>query len=195
MSRPAPADPVAPAQWTTEQYLRLVDAGVLGADDRVELLEGVIVSMAPSNVGHDGAVGLVSQTFYRLVGAIAVVRVQLSFVAGPRSLPEPDVAIVPGDARDYEDRRPDTALLIVEVADSSLPEDRLTKAAIYASAGVPEYWIVNLRDGCLEVRRAPDAGSRRYTTVSIAQRGDVVVPVAMPDVSVPVDLLLPRRRR
>jgi len=105
------------------------------------------------------------------------------------------VTIVPGDARDYEERRPDTALLVIEVADSSLKQDRLTKAAIFAAARVPECWIVNLPDDCVEVRRNPDPSNRRYLDVAVARRGDVIDPVALPAVRVPVDAVLPRRRR
>lgn len=191
MADPAPADPAVPDRWTTERYLRLVDEGLLGPDDRVELLEGVIVAMAPSNVGHDGAVGLVSNALFRAVADRATVRVQLSFVAGTHSLPEPDVTVVPGSARDYERTRPASALLIVEISDTSLKQDRLTKAAIYAAARVPEYWIVNLRDDCVEVRREPDAKQRRYVAVSVARRGETITIAALPRVDVAVDDLLP----
>jgi Uma2 family endonuclease len=195
MADPAPADPAAPSRWTTERYLRLVDQGVLGPEDRVELLEGVIVAMAPSNVSHDGALGLVSHALFRAVADRATVRVQLSFVAGPYSLPEPDVAVVPGSARDYERTRPTSALLIVEVSDSSLEQDRLTKAAIYAAARVPEYWIANLRDDCVEIRREPDAKQRRYGRVAIARRGETIALAALPGVDVAVDDLLPSPAR
>ena len=188
---PAPADPVVPARWPTERYLHLIDEGVLGPDDRVELLEGVIVAMAPSNVRHDGAVGLVSSALFRAVGDRAAVRVQLSLVAGTHSLPEPDVAVVPGTPRDYTNRHPTGALLVVEVADTSLKQDRLTKGPIYAAAGIPEYWIVNLRDGCLEVRRQPEPAARRYASVAIARRGDTVDIGALGDVRVAVGDLLP----
>lgn len=192
MVQPAPADPVAPRLWTTERYLRLVDEGVLGPDDRIELLEGVIVSMAPSNVSHDGAVGLVSQALYEAVGTRGVMRTQLSLSLGSQSLPEPDVAVVPGRARDYDRRHPTEALLVVEVSDTSLKQDRLTKAPIYAAARVPEYWIVNLRDDCVEIRREPEPLKRRYASVAIARRGDVIEPVAFPGARVVVDDLLPR---
>src|SRR5262245_50250333 len=111
MARPAPIDPAVPARWTTAQFLRLVTEEVLGPEDRVELLEGVIVAMPPSNVGHDGAVGLASEALYRAVAGRAVVRVQLQFVGGTHSLLEPDVCVVPGTARDYERTRPTAALL------------------------------------------------------------------------------------
>ena len=190
MAHPAPADPAAPARWTTEQFLHLVDEGVLGPDDKLELLEGVIVAMAPSN-GHDGTLGLVSQALFRAVGVRAVVRVQLSFVAGAHSLPEPDVTVVPGTARDYERSRPTSALLVVEVSDTSLKQDRLTKAAIYAAAGVPEYWIVNLREDCVEIRRHPDPKARRYRRVDVARHGETIEMVGLPGVEVAVDDLLP----
>ncbi|MGH2361962.1 MAG: Uma2 family endonuclease, partial [bacterium] len=84
-----------------------------------------------------------------------------------------------------------TALLIVEVADSSLIQDRLTKAAIYAAADVPEYWLVNLRDDCVEVSRSPSAHARQYAESRIARRGERITLVALPDASVLVDELLP----
>ncbi len=191
MADPAPADPAVPDRWTTERYLRLVDEGVLGPDDKVELLEGVIVSMAPSNVPHDGTLGLVSHALFRAVADRATVRVQLSFVAGPHSLPEPDVTVVPGSPRDYARSRPTSALLIVEVSDTSLKQDRLTKAPIYAAAHVPEYWIVNLRDDCVEIRCEPDARQRRYRRVTVARRGETIAMAALPGVGVAVDDLLP----
>lgn len=187
----APADPAVPVHWTTGQYLRLVEEGVLGPDDRVELLEGVIVAVPPSNVSHDGTLGLVSAALFRAVGERAVVRVQLSLVAGHHSLPEPDVAVVPGSARDYERTRPTSALLVVEVSDTSLKQDRLTKSAIYAAAGIPEYWIVNLPDGCVEVRRQPDPIGRRYASVAIVGRGETIELVALPGVRAAANDLLP----
>ncbi|TMA32903.1 MAG: Uma2 family endonuclease, partial [Deltaproteobacteria bacterium] len=144
MAHAARAEPNA-ARFTKERYFRLVTEGVLEPDDRVELLEGVVVAMAQSP-GHAVAGDLVAEALRRAVGPRAAVRVQRPFVAGRRSVPEPDVAIVPGRVRDYAKSHPTTALLIVEVAEWSLAQDRITKAAIYAGAGIPEYWIVNLRD-------------------------------------------------
>ena len=191
MAHPAPTDPAAPARWTVEQYLRLVDEGVLGSDDKVELLEGVIVTMAPANLPHDAGVVRVTHALIRAVGDRAVVRVQLSLKVGPYSLPEPDAAVVPGRIADYDHERPTTALLVVEVSDTSLKQDRLTKRALYAAAGIPEYWIVNLRDDCVEVRREPEPDARRYASVKIARRGERIELVGLPGVSVAVDDLLP----
>jgi Uma2 family endonuclease len=191
MSRPSPTDPAAPALWTAEQYLALVDEGQLGPDDRVELLEGVIVSMAPQNVPHAAGVFRVHHALHRAVGERALVRVQLPLVLGERSVPEPDTAVVSGQISDFDHAHPRTALLVVEVADSSLKQDRLTKRAIYAAAGIPEYWIVNLPDDCVEVRRDAEAAARRYARVTIARRGETIELGALPGVRVAVDDLLP----
>jgi Uma2 family endonuclease len=184
-------DPVAPALWTTEQYLALIDEGMLGPDDRVELLEGVIVSMAPQNVAHAAGVFRVHQAFQRALGERALVRVQLPLALGKRSVPEPDLAIVSGRVSDFDRAHPTTALLVVEVADSSLKQDRLTKRAIYAAAEIPEYWVVNLPDECVEVRRDPEPATRRYARVTIARRGETIEPGTLPGVRVTVDDLLP----
>jgi Uma2 family endonuclease len=191
MARPAPADPSAPARYTCEQYLGLVASGVLTPDDDVELLEGVIVAMSPSNLPHDAGVRRVSFALFRAVGERAVVHVQLPLVAGSYSLPEPDVAVVPGMIADYDHRRPTTALLVVEVSDTSLKQDRLTKGSIYAAAGFPEYWIVNLKDDCVEVRRAPEPSARRYASITIARRGEFLELAELPGAGVSVDDLLP----
>jgi Uma2 family endonuclease len=193
MARPAPADPALPARWTVEQYLRLVDEGVLGPDDKVELLEGVIVAMAPQNEPHAAGVRRVGQALYRVVGERAVVQVQLALVSGRWSVPEPDAAVLPGTVADYDRAHPRTALLAVEVADPSLEQDRLTKRGIYAAAGIPEYWIVNVRDDCVEVRRGPEPGGRRYASTAIARRGERIELVGLPGAVVAVDDLLPSR--
>ena len=191
MIHPAPADPAAPAHWTAEQYPALVDTGVLGPDDRVELLEGVIVGMAPQNAPHASGVCRVDQALHRALGDGVVIRIQLSLPLGRRSVPEPDAAVVPGTIADYDRAHPTTALLVVEVADSSLKQDRLTKRAIYAAAGIPEYWIINLPDDCVEVRREPDAAGRRYASITVAHRGDRIEPATLPGVRIAVDDLLP----
>jgi Uma2 family endonuclease len=181
----------APARVTREQYFALVDHGVLAEDDRVELLEGVIVAMAPEGPRHAGVGNLVEDALRAALGDRACVRAGHPFDASAWSVPEPDIAVVPGTPRDYLDRHPSFAHLVVEVAASSLPQDRLTKASIYAAAGIAEYWIVNLRQEHVEVHRSPDPAARRYVTVEIARRCSRLTLVAFPDVSVAVDDLLP----
>lgn len=188
----APSVPTEPTRMTVEHYLGLVEAGVLTVYDRVELLEGVVVAMTPSNPPHAAAVARANQALLRVIGERAHLRPQLSLVLR-RSVPEPDLAVVPGSADDYDTAHPTTALLVIEVSDSSLKQDRLSKAAIYAAAGIPEYWIVNLRDDVVERMRDPDRAAARYRDVRSVARGETLELVALPGASVVVSELLPRR--
>ena len=192
MDVPAPQIPGVPAgRLSAEEYLRLIDDGVLGPDDRVELLEGVVVSMAAQNAPHASGVARVYRALFLAVGDRAVLRPQLTFVAGDYSVPEPDVAIVPGGYPDYDAVHPRTALLIVEVADTSLAQDRITKVGIYAAADIPEYWIVDVRSQCVEVYRHPIPDERRYRTRTVAHRGQQIQLVALPVTMVAIHDLLP----
>ena len=191
MMEPAPAAPGLPARLTVEQYFALVDQGILEENDRVELLEGVVVAMAPENVWHADGVRRVFRALASAVGTGAFVDQQHCFIAGAHSAPEPDVAVLPGTLEDYSTQHPSCALLLVEVADSSLVQDRLTKAGIYAAAGVAEYWIVARRGDHVQVSSDPIASERRYAMVRIARRGETITLSALPDVSVRVDDLLP----
>ena len=187
-----PGAPAA-ASYTAARYFALVDEGVLRPDDRVELLEGVIVSMSPQNPPHASGVCRVSEALRAVVATGVVVRVQAPLIVSEYSVPEPDVAIVPGRLADYDTAHPTTALLVVEVADTSLVVDRLTKAAIYAAAGVPIYWIVNLQDDVVEVFGAPDPSARAYQKRERLGREARLGHPAFGDATVAVDDLLPAR--
>lgn len=193
MAIPAPTDPAALHRYTAERYFALVTDGVLSEDDRVELLEGVIVSMAPSDPEHSTGVGRVDDALRSAIGARATIRSQAPLAVGAWSVPEPDIAVVPGQRSDYDHAHPTNALLVVEVAKSSVGQDRLTKATIYAAAGIPEYWIVNVRDDQVEVFRDPDREAALYRCRTIAPRGARIALVAFADASVAVDDLLPGR--
>jgi len=179
--------------YTADEYLGLVDEGVLGADDRVELLEGVIVVRGPQNPLHASGVWRAHRALERAVGDRAIVRGQLDYVAGPRSVPEPDVAVVPSVPDGYASAHPAHAHLVLEVAHSSLAQDRLTKCFIYAKAGIPQYVIVNLRDDCVESYIGPSAPRRRYRERTVLVRGERLQLVTFPDVTIAVDDLLPPR--
>jgi Uma2 family endonuclease len=120
-----------------------------------------------------------------------MVRIQSCLVANPRSVPEPDLAVVPWRPRHYADAHPTTALLLLEVADSSLPQDRLSKSRIYAGDAVPQYLIVNLRNDRVEVFSDPDASARIYRQQRVAHRGERIELSAFPGTFVAVDDLLP----
>jgi Uma2 family endonuclease len=188
-----PQQPAAPTHIAVAEYLRLIEAGVLDADDRVELLGGVIVAMSPPGPPHATATMATTFTLSRVVGARAAIRTQLPLALGPWSMPEPDVAVVAGSLHDYADAHPTHALLVIEVSDSSLSQDRLSKSRIYAAASIPEYWIVNLRERVVEVLCDPDAANAVYRTTRVRGAGDSIDVVALPGARVAVDDLLPRR--
>lgn len=195
MRRPALVDQTLPRRWTANRFLKLVERGVLGPGDRVELVEGVLVAMPPQNEPHAAGVFRLQYALQRAVGRRALVRIQLPFHAGSHSVPEPDALVVVGAIEDYDEHHPTTGLLVVEVADSSLGFDRLTKRAVYAAAGIPEFWIVNLVSDCVEVRRDPDPATRRYRQVTVARRDATLTIAALPRSRVRVADLLPRRHR
>jgi Uma2 family endonuclease len=170
---------------TIHEFGRMVDAGVFGADNRVELIEGLIVDMSPIGSPHQACVDRLTTAFASLAtSGLAIVRVQGSFVATDISQPQPDVALLrPRD--DYyagAHPRPGDLFLVVEVADSSLRYDRWTKLPLYARAGVPEVWLVDLRHQEIEVATGPsEEGYRESTRV---ERVGTLAPAAFPDLVV-----------
>jgi Uma2 family endonuclease len=177
--------------YSVERYFALAASGVLRDEDHVELLDGVIIAEPPPGPEHASATTQVDRVFRRLLGDEAVIRIQQPFLAGPFSAPEPDVAVVPGREQDYHHQHPHTAHLIVEVAATSLPQDRLSKSRTYAAAAVPEYWIVNLRDGWVEIHRDPDPARATYRSREIAGRGERIPLRLAASATVAVDDLLP----
>ena len=194
MARPAPANRADDLRITVDQYVDLVTNGVLDPDDRVELLEGVVVAMSPQNPRHAVVVHRAWLALQGAVGDRATVRSQSPFRAGRYSMPEPDLAVVPGVPETYMDAHPTAAHLVVEVAETSLPQDRLTKATIYAAAGIPEYWIVDLRKSRVHVYRLAQPRQRRYPPPIMAGRGEWLEIAALPGVRVAVDDVLPPPR-
>jgi len=138
------------------EYERLVELGLF-VGERLELLDGVLVVREPQGSPHAAIVGKVARILDATFGGGWHSRLHSPLALGDFSEPEPDVAVVAGEPADYIAAHPSSPALVVEVADSSLRLDRRFKAAIYARAGLPEYWIVNLVDRALEVHREPHA--------------------------------------
>jgi Uma2 family endonuclease len=156
----AVADPAVPDvpiyRLTVEQYLAMVEAGILTEDDPVEFLEGWLVQRMTKNPPHIIATGSLMDFIPRLLPAGWFLTIQ-DPIATIDSLPEPDAALIRGSRRDYLQHRPTAAdvALVVEVADTSLEQDRGLKKRLYARAGIIVYWIVNLVDGQIEVYTEP----------------------------------------
>lgn len=190
MSAPA----IQTKHWTRQEYDRLADADILAPDERVELLEGEIVTMTPQHGPHAAAIGLAEAALRQAFGSAHWIRIQLPLIVDPDSEPEPDLAVVSGSPRGYVNEHPRTALLVVEIADSTLGRDRVHKAPIYARAGIPEYWIVNLAERCLEVYRDPAAPPDRpasYRSTQTLGPSDSLAPLAAARTTVTVADLLP----
>lgn len=173
--------------WTREEYYRLAEGGYFD-DQNVQLIEGEIIEMPPQKHAHALAVSLMAKFVRSAFGTGYWVREEKPLRLEPDSEPEPDVAVVEGDEHRFHDH-PATALIVVEVSDSSLALDRGRKQSIYARAGVSEYWIVNLVDQQIEVYRGPAAGEGRYEDVQIVKPGETVAPLARPQASLVVSEL------
>jgi Uma2 family endonuclease len=187
---------VQPRRWTRQEYEQLAALGVLRPDERVELIEGEIVAMPPQLSRYTTGVYLASEALRAIFGAGFVVRVQSPLALGQYSEPEPDVAVVAGSARDFADAHPTSALLVVEVSDTTLSFDRQRKASLYAAAGIPEYWILNLVHRQLEVHREPDPMPDTtygfgYRTRTIVLAGGVVAVPGRSDTHLAIADLLP----
>ncbi|MBP9205245.1 MAG: Uma2 family endonuclease [Kofleriaceae bacterium] len=174
------------------EYDRMVEAGLF-ADERVELLRGMLVAMSPQYEPHAGTVMRLNDLLVRALSGRYWVRPQLPLAASDDSEPEPDLAIIPrDDATDDDREHPARALLVIEVADSSLRKDRQLKRRIYAEAEVPEYWVVDVNHDVVHVHRQVSAGD--YLERVEVGRGAAIEPPHLPGLCVRVDEILPRPR-
>ena len=184
------ADPATRShRWSRGAYDRAVQAGIFGPGDRIELIEGEILTMTPQGSRHAAVVARAAGLLARAFAGGCHVRTQMPLAAGGDSEPEPDVAVVEGDEFGYLDAHPATALLVVEVSDDSLTRDRTVKQRLYARCGIPEYWIVAIPDARLEVHRDPTGDA--YRSVRSLRAGETVAPLARPDATIAVADLLP----
>ncbi len=176
--------------FTVDDYHRMAEVGLLTDDERTELLNGEVVYKMPISSRHAGCVKqLIEMLVTRLTGR-CIVGAQDPVRLSGTSEPEPDVSVLRPRADRYRRSHPEPAdvLLVIEVADSSLAVDRGVKAALYAAAGIPELWIVDLAGDAVEVHRTPAADG--YRSVERLARGSELRPAAFPDVAIAVDDVL-----
>jgi len=187
---------VSLVRWTAKEFYKLLDHGFF-RDGHVELIEGVIFRMPAQKNFHFLSIDLTRRALETAFGAGYWVRAQGSLDLSPYSVLDPDIAVVQGNPRDYKkDENPTNALLIVEIADTTLGYDRHRKASLYARVGIEDYWIVNLRRRQLEVRRQPAANIHPrygfgYASLTTLGPTDVVSPLAAPQARIAVADLLP----
>jgi Uma2 family endonuclease len=197
-NQPVPAQVSASAvpclyRLSVEQYEAMAEAGIFSETDRVELIQGLLVIKMTKNPPHSVAARAVAKSLGRLVPqGFFVTREDPIRIPG-YSEPEPDVAMIRGESRDYTSRHPEPpdVALLVEVSDSTLEFDRTEKLAMYAAGGITVYWIVNLIDRCVEVYSQPKKG--RYRKAQVFEPDDQV-PVMINGAqigTIPVSELLP----
>jgi Uma2 family endonuclease len=178
---------------TLEQYDEMIRRGDFEPreDHHVELIYGAISPMSPINPPHDDAVDeLAAWSFKTLPEGAARVRVQGAFgIPVLDSAPQPDVAWLRPKRYSKQRPTPEDVLLVIESADSSLARDRGLKAGLYAAAGLADYWIVNIPERSIEVRRDPQGGS--YASVIVLKAGAEARPLAFPEIALPVSRIFP----
>ena len=171
-------------RFSVSDYHRMAEAGALGIDRRIQLLDGHIYEMSPIGSKHAACVDRLTRFFVRAAEDDAIVRIQNPIVLPPNSEPEPDVALLQPHPDGYAARHPraDEVLLVVEVADSSLTFDQEVKVPIYAQAGIPLVWVVALDEDCVHVYQTPGRGT--YRAHNIYEPGsEIPLPTVLSDTS------------
>jgi Uma2 family endonuclease len=183
-------------RWTRDEYIQMSECGWF-TDCKVELIGGEVIEMASQLNAHAAGVTLTSDALRATFGPGYWVRSQATIDLSPHGMPDPDVAVVPGSPRTAPPRGiPTTALLVVEISESTLGADRNAMASLYAAGGIADYWIVNLVQRQLEVHRNPAADRSKlfgfgYSSRIILDPGDAIAPLAAPHAHVAVADLLP----
>jgi Uma2 family endonuclease len=173
--------------FTADEYFQMIEAGILAADDRVELIEGEILEMPPRAPNHNASTAILNRLLVLGIRLRGFILPGGTIRLSTKSAPAPDIVVLRPHPRKYRDRyaEPEDVLLLVEVSDSSLRRDRELKLPIYARAGINEYWIVNIRDEILEVYKKPTGSA--YATAEQFPRPESVTPSAFPDLHLAVD--------
>jgi Uma2 family endonuclease len=187
--------PLRPFRWTIADYRKLALTGLFH-DKKTMLLDGVLYVMGMPNPPHDEALNLTQEFLRATFPAGHHIRNQQGFEVGAHSDPGPDLAVVTGAIRDYHGRTPTSAVMIVEIADTTLFTDTTTKAELYATAGVPEYWVLDVVGRQLHIFRDPQSlpaglGATAYKTHLTLGLTDSISPLAAPQASIRVSDLLP----
>jgi Uma2 family endonuclease len=179
-----------PRRFTTSEYLRMSETGVIRPDERVELIDGQVVAMSPQGPVHAALVARIGTLLAkRFPDDRFCIRQQSTLVLGEDYVPEPDIAVAAGRCQEHEREWPKTILLVVEVSDTTLRLDRGRKSDLYGRAGVQEYWIVNVSERVVEVRREPSPAG--FKSIRILQPEDEVAPPGPDGTAIRASELLP----
>ncbi len=176
--------------FTVSEYYQMAQAGIFSEDDHVELLEGEIIQMSPIGSRHAACVDRLARLFFERVGRQVIVRVQNPVRLSDYSEPQPDLALLKPRADFYssEHPKPQDVLLVIEVCETSAEFDRSVKLPLYAQAGIPEVWLVDLSHERIEVHRKPSAQAYGYTL--IVGRGAALTIESVPEIELQVEEIL-----
>lgn len=180
----------ATRRFNVHEYYQMAAAGILMEDDRVELIEGEIVEMAPIGSRHAACVDRLTRLFSSQVGDAAIVHVQNPVRLDDHSEPEPDLALLKPRTDFYASAHPapEDVLLLVEVADTSVGYDRSVKVPLYARAAIPVFWLVDLEREQVDVMQ--ESTSDGYRTVQTYRRGERLQLQDIPQLDISVDDVL-----
>lgn len=180
--------PLPTRRFSVVEYEAMGAAGILEEDDRVELIEGHIVPMSPIGIRHSYCVDFLNVTLVRQMPDEVTIRVQGTLRLGNWSQPEPDLALLRKREGGFWKEHPDerSALLVIEVADSSLRADLRVKVPMYAAQGVPEVWVVDVLRRQVHVFTEPRAESRDYGNHQVLKEGSELVPTPVPAIRIAV---------
>jgi Uma2 family endonuclease len=186
---------VRPKRWSKDEYYRLGELGFFHGQ-RVELIEGRLMVHSPQNALHADTLYSVHDLLRNVFGPGYCARCQLPLDLGQPTEPEPDVAVVVGPHQQYRNAHPTSAVLVVEVSDTTLSYDRDRKGSLYARAGIQGYWIVNVVDRQVEVYRDPQPdptapSGYRYSSRTVLRPPATVNPLELPQTTIAVADLLP----
>jgi Uma2 family endonuclease len=181
--------------WTREEYYKLAEQGFF-KNKRVELIEGEIIDIAGMGHPHRTATVVAGDTLRETFGEGYFITSQCPLDLSEISAPEPDIAVIEGNPRDYTNLPLTTAVLVVEISETTVSYDRTDKASLYAKYGVADYWLLNLKTKRLEVRRRPIEDENAsfgfsYSETTILKENDFVSPIERPDIQIAVRDLLP----
>ncbi|MEC4749773.1 Uma2 family endonuclease [Methylomicrobium sp. Wu6] len=173
-----------------DEWRRLGEANIFPPDSRLELIDGEILEMAPIGFNHAGHLKRINNFLTLLVAGKAIVSVQDPLQLGDLSEPKPDFMLLKPNPDFYSSRHPNAGdvLLLIEVADSSLAFDQNQKQRLYALHDIPEYWLLNLNDNCLEVYRHPHGES--YEQKTTLRAGDTISLSQLPDITIKLSDIL-----
>jgi Uma2 family endonuclease len=186
MARSSSAASLPQRHFTVEQWHQMIESEIVGPDERLELLEGVIVTMPPHGPQHSFAIGELSYLIPPLLPRGYRVRVQLPLCLSEISEPEPDLAIVRAEDVRSPASHPHRALVVIEVANSSQRTDRSVKQRLYAQAGIPEFWLVLVRSHSVEVLTKPSPKTGRYLGQRVFRSGQMLRSPTLPEIAFPV---------